>query len=81
MTSDLRPADSTIGPPGLRLHYRTWGSLEIPPFVLLHGPTSHARSWEQSAPEFCDNHYLVALDQRDRSDSEHTSPPAYRTNE
>ncbi len=81
MTTDLRPADSTIGLRGLPLHYRTWGSLENPPVVPLHGPTSHARSWEQSAPEFCDNRYLVALGQRGRSDSEPASPPAYRTNE
>jgi pimeloyl-ACP methyl ester carboxylesterase len=48
---------------------------------MLHGLTSHARSWDHIAPAFADQFYIVALDQRGHGDSEHPSPPAYATDE
>lgn len=79
MTTDLRPHDTTIGLRGLRLHYRAWGSPENPPLVMLHGLTSHARSWDHIAPAFAERYYIIALDQRGHGDSEHPASPAYRS--
>ena len=81
MTTELAPVDTTIGVNGLRLHYRTWGSPAGFPFLMLHGLTSHARSWDHVAPAFADRYFVVALDQRGHGDSEHPSPPAYATDD
>ena len=38
------PRDRSLAVGGLTFHYVTWGSESVPPLVLLHGLTSHARS-------------------------------------
>ena len=48
---------------------------------MLHGLTSHARSWDHIAPAFADRFFVVALDQRGHGDSDHPSSPAYATDD
>lgn len=49
---------------GLRFHYRDWGNESAPPLVLLHGYTSHARSWDTFARDVSNHFRVYALDQR-----------------
>jgi pimeloyl-ACP methyl ester carboxylesterase len=58
---------------GLRFHYREWGSESSPPLVLLHGYTSHARSWDTFARALADRFHIYALDQRGHGETGWTS--------
>ena len=40
------PRDRSLAVGGLTFHYVTWGPESAPALVLLHGLTSHARSWD-----------------------------------
>jgi pimeloyl-ACP methyl ester carboxylesterase len=42
------PRDHSLAVGGLTFHYVTWGPESAPPVILLHGLTSHARSWDAS---------------------------------
>ena len=46
------------------LHYRTWGTQDAPPLVLLHGLASTSRIWDLTAPILADHYYALAYDQR-----------------
>jgi pimeloyl-ACP methyl ester carboxylesterase len=58
--------DELIEMRGLRFHYRDWRSRRAgaPTLVLLHGFTSHARSWDAFADAMTDRYRVLALDQR-----------------
>jgi len=58
---------------GLRFHYREWGDESAPPLVLLHGYTSHARSWDKFADAMSDTFRVLALDQRGQGETEWAS--------
>jgi pimeloyl-ACP methyl ester carboxylesterase len=57
---------------GLRFHYRDWASVraDAPVLVVLHGYTSHARSWDAFAAGMTDRYRVVALDQRGHGQSD-----------
>lgn len=73
MTTDVQAQDKTITLNGLRFHYRDWGNETASPLVLLHGFTSHARSWDTFARAMRDRYHILALDQRGHGESEWTS--------
>lgn len=54
---------------GLRFHYREWPNPGRPPLVLLHGFTSHARSWDSFAAAMQPQFHIYALDQRGHGES------------
>ena len=54
----------------LRFHYRDWGDPQAPPLLLLHGYTSHARSWDTIARALADRFRVLALDQRGHGESD-----------
>jgi pimeloyl-ACP methyl ester carboxylesterase len=59
-------ADEMIEMRGLRFHYRDWAPKKpgAPDLVLLHGYTSHARTWDSFAEAMTDRYRVLALDQR-----------------
>lgn len=67
---ELVVRDETIGLDGLQFHYRDWGDPAAPPLVLLHGYTSHARSWDTVARALAGRYRVLALDQRGHGESE-----------
>ena len=58
--------DELIEMRGLRFHFRDWPAQRAgaPNLVLLHGYTSHARSWDAFAAAMTDRYRVLALDQR-----------------
>lgn len=62
--------DATLTLNGLRFHYRDWGDPQAPAVVLLHGYTSHARSWDTIAHQLSDRFRVLALDQRGHGESD-----------
>ena len=70
-TSDLPVLDELIEMRGLRFHFRDWPSkrADAHDLVLLHGYTSHARSWDAFAAAMTDRYRVLALDQRGHGES------------
>ena len=64
------PRDHSKAVGGLTFHYVTWGPESAPPLVLLHGLTSHARSWDALGRELATSRRVIALDQRGHGDSD-----------
>src|SRR3974390_2154541 len=64
-------ADELIEMRGLRFHYRDWAPKKAgaPDLVLLHGYTSHARTWDSFAEAMTDRYRVLALDQRGHGES------------
>jgi esterase len=65
----MEPRDQLAMLNGLRFHYREWGAEAAPPLVLLHGYTSHARTWDTFARALADRCRVFALDQRGHGES------------
>lgn len=65
-------ADELIEMRGLRFHYRDWAPKKAgaPVLVLLHGYTSHARTWDLFAEAMTDRYRVLALDQRGHGESQ-----------
>ncbi|MGE0422797.1 MAG: alpha/beta fold hydrolase [Reyranellaceae bacterium] len=63
--------DELIEMRGLRFHFRDWPSTRAGArdLVLLHGYTSHARSWDAFAAAMTDRYRVLALDQRGHGES------------
>ena len=62
--------DRTLALHGQRFHYIEWGSPAAPPLVLLHGITSHARTWDDEARVLTARFRVLVLDQRGHGDSD-----------
>ena len=65
---------------GLRLHYRDWmgaAGPDAPLLLLLHGFTSHARTWDTFAGTFTPRYRVVALDARGHGESAWAPPGEY----
>jgi pimeloyl-ACP methyl ester carboxylesterase len=73
MASEPAVRDETIALNGLRFHYRDWGDPQAAPLLLLHGYTSHARSWDTMARCMADRFRVLALDQRGHGETEHAA--------
>ena len=69
MITESPVADREITLTGIRFHYREWGDPSSPPLVILHGISSHARTWDTFAKAFCDRYRIFALDQRGHGES------------
>jgi pimeloyl-ACP methyl ester carboxylesterase len=70
METTPRVRDETVTLNGLRFHYRDWDNPGAPPVILLHGYTSHARSWDTIAQGLADRFRVLALDQRGHGESD-----------
>jgi esterase len=69
MNIDTSVADREITLDGIAFHYREWGAPSSPPLVILHGVSSHARTWGTFARAFCGRYHIFALDQRGHGES------------
>lgn len=56
--------DEFIDVNGVQLHYRTWGSAEAPPLLILHGLTGHAWEFDGIASALADEYHVFVLNQR-----------------
>jgi len=56
----------------LRIHFRDWGSPELPPLVIVHGLRDHSHSFDDLARGLLDRFHVYALDLRGHGDSETT---------
>jgi pimeloyl-ACP methyl ester carboxylesterase len=54
---------------GVRLHYVDWGDPLLPPALLLHGGSAHARWWDFTVPHLVERRRCVALDLRGHGES------------
>ena len=64
---------------GLRLHYRDWigtAGPDAPLLLLLHGFTSHARTWDTFADTLTTRYRVVALDARGHGESQWAAEPS-----
>jgi pimeloyl-ACP methyl ester carboxylesterase len=75
--------DELIELRGLRFHYRDWAPKRegAPVLVLLHGFTSHARSWDAFAEAMTDRYRVLALDQRGHGETAWAPADQYGTTE
>ena len=71
MASGKQAEDKFVSVNGLNLHYLDWGGASEKPFILLHGLTSNAHSWNFFARSMCQDFHVYALDMRGHGDSEH----------
>ena len=62
--------DKSIALNGLRFHYRDWGNDGAQTLLLLHGLSSHARTWDGFATAMQDDFHILALDQRGHGETE-----------
>jgi len=77
--ADEAVVDELIEMRGLRFHYRDWkGPPGAPALVLLHGYTSHARTWDAFAAAMTDRYRVIALDQRGHGESGWAGADGYR---
>jgi pimeloyl-ACP methyl ester carboxylesterase len=56
----------------LTLHYLKWGTKDLNPLLLLHGITSNAHAWDNLAPRWAQDNWVMALDQRGHGESDWT---------
>jgi len=54
---------------GLRFHWLDWGTIGLPPLVLLHGAAQTAHSFDEVAPALSRRAHVLALDQRGHGDT------------
>ena len=77
MTTQVIPQDKTVVANGIKLHYLDWGTTGKQPILLLHGLRGHAHSWDDFSAALCQDHHVLALDQRGRGDSDWASDGDY----
>jgi esterase len=55
---------------GLKLHYLDWGNAGKPPFLLLHGISRTAHTFDHVARRYQKDYHVIAIDMRGHGDSE-----------
>lgn len=60
----------------LALNYRTYGDIQSPNIIILHGFLGSADNWHTLAKQFAENFYVWTIDQRNHG----RSPHAYEFN-
>ena len=79
MATQVIPQDKSVVVDGLKLHYLAWGTEGKTRMLLLHGLRGHAHSWDDFASSVCQDHHVLALDQRGRGDSGWAKDGQYTT--
>ena len=62
---------------GRRIHYLDWGAANKPAFIMLHGISRSAHSYDHIAPHFLDDYRVIAMDLRGHGESEWSPNGAY----
>lgn len=63
---------------GLQLFWRSTGSTDAPPVMLLHGAWGQSQYWTPLMGELGESHHVLALDQRGHGESEWAGEGGYR---
>ena len=66
-----RPTTSTVDFEGTTINYLTWGDVDKPCLILLHGGAAHAHWWSFIAPQFTQKYFVIAPDLSGHGDSGH----------
>lgn len=69
--------DRAVTVNGLRIHYLDWGAAGRQPFIMLHGISRTAHSFDHIAPHFNRDYHVIALDLRGHGDSDWHPEGAY----
>lgn len=64
-----RPQHHAIEVEGCPVRIRTWGDLDDPPLVFVHGGGAHSGWWDHIAPFFTSTHCVIAPDLSGHGDS------------
>lgn len=75
------PTSQTFISQRLKLNYFDWGNPDKPTLVLVHGGRDHARSWDWTAEQLCEDWHVVAMDHRGHGDSDWVSDGNYNSND
>jgi len=62
--------DKFITVNGLKLHYLDWGNEGKPPFIMLHGISRTAHTFDHVARRYQKDYHVLAIDMRGHGDSE-----------
>ena len=62
--------DKFITVNGLKLHYLDWGNEAKPPFIMLHGISRTAHTFDHVARRYQKDYHVLAIDMRGHGDSE-----------
>lgn len=62
---------NTVVVDGAAINYLTWGSVDSPGLVFVHGGGAHARWWSHVAAQFADRYRVAAIDLSGHGDSGH----------
>jgi len=68
-----RPVTNTVDFEGASINYLTWGEVDNPCLILLHGGAAHAQWWSFIAPQFTQKYFVIAPDLSGHGDSGHRS--------
>lgn len=68
--ASVSPEIGWVSTNGLSLRFLSWGRLDAPAIIMLHGLRSYAYTWEPVALELLDTWRVIALDQRGRGESD-----------
>jgi len=66
-------ADQFVVANGARLHWREWGGHARAALLIVHGFSTHARTWDQVAEALGDRFRVLALDLRGHGESQWTA--------
>ena len=55
---------------GLKIHFREWGTSQLPPLIILHGFDAHSRSWDHVAAALADHYRVFVPDIRGNGESD-----------
>lgn len=66
-------ADQFVVANGARLHWREWGGRARAALLILHGFSTHARTWDRVAETLGDRFRVLALDLRGHGESQWTA--------
>lgn len=66
-----RPEHHDVVVDGVRIHYRSWGTVsDLPGIVLLHGGAAHSGWWDHVAPQLAGDRRVIAVDLSGHGDSD-----------
>jgi pimeloyl-ACP methyl ester carboxylesterase len=66
---EQQPQHHTVEVEGCPIRVRTWGALDNPPLVFVHGGGAHSGWWDHIAPFFTRTHCVIAPDLSGHGDS------------
>ena len=66
-----RPTVNAVDFEGATINYLTWGDVDKPCLILLHGGAAHAQWWSFIGPQFAQKYFVIAPDLSGHGNSDH----------